>query len=290
VIDELQCQREFEAKGAVPNYQPPLWRDGMPELDESTGLADAADRVNLHGLWAWVRGGGWRGPYVNQQTETWIDANVVAVPQLAKDPEADVRKMADAWIEQRLEVTDPEAAEAIRGVLEHSTRVALQTFYIGPYARERREPWYPSADFIQDDQIDAEALWALLRRLPDNVLNDVAAEKAAAQQQLAADRQSLHRVADRLDGSARHTLPLSLEYAEKLVQTLRHLVEGMIAYRRWLRRPDASLAQAAEQSMRASQSSWVHHTQRIAARGGPSAFVSDNLWDFTQQVIDRLNE
>ena len=35
VIFELQCQREFEGKGAVPDYQPPLWSAGMKEFPDA---------------------------------------------------------------------------------------------------------------------------------------------------------------------------------------------------------------------------------------------------------------
>src|SRR5690606_33238860 len=70
ILYELQCQREFEGKGGVPNWQAPLWRDGAPEVAEDVaGLANVADRVNLAGLWAWVRGGGWGGPFV--ASESW---------------------------------------------------------------------------------------------------------------------------------------------------------------------------------------------------------------------------
>ena len=52
VIYELQCQREFEGKGGVPNWQVPLWRDGSPETAEEAGVAGLAavsKKINLAG-------------------------------------------------------------------------------------------------------------------------------------------------------------------------------------------------------------------------------------------------
>lgn len=288
VIYELQCQREFEGKGAIPDYQAPLWRDGMPELDSPQGLAQLTQQVNVAGLWAWVRGGGWRGPYVSQDREWWIDANVVAVPQLAANPKADPDDLARAWTRDRLGCEDPVASDAILQVLRHSTESALQTFYVGPYARRRKDPWHPGAHFMQDDLIDAEAAWALIQQLPDADLDEVVGEKMAAENRLAEDRHTLLRVATRLPRPLGEALPLSLEYAETLVQALRHLLAGLVAYRRWQRHPDPLTAQSAIRSLRACQSGWVHHTQRVVSHGTASAFGSDNLWDFTQRIVDRL--
>ncbi|MHC4994963.1 MAG: hypothetical protein ACYTGQ_07910 [Planctomycetota bacterium] len=292
VLYELQCQREFEAKGAIPNYQAPLWSRGMEEVDaleEPLGLAQVADRVNLAGLWAWVRGGGWRGPYIAKDTETWIDANVYAVPRLADDPKADPMELGRRWVSERLGCENDELAAAILEVLEHSSETALQAFYIGPYARARRDAWYPSANFIQDDQIDAEAGWAIMERLPDRMLDDVVREKQLALQTLSDDRRALQEALSKISDPRFDSLPLSLQYGETLVGTLRSLIAGMVAYRRWQRSSDPNHAQAAEEAMRKCQSEWVHHTQRIASHGGASVFDSDNLWDFTQQIIDKLH-
>ena len=292
IIYELQCQREFEGKGAVPNYQAPLWRDGMTELDGAVGLAYIAPQVNLAGLWAWVRGGGWRGPYINPANEMWIDVNVYAVPRLAADPQADTDDLVRRWIAERLGVTDAAApgAGALLQVLKDSPRNVLEMFYIGPYAKGRPDPWRPSASFIQDDQIDAEAAWGAVQRLSDAALDEVVGEKQAAEHRLTEDQRLLQQVMAHLPAPLNERLPLSLQYTITLAQTLRSLLGGLVAYRRWMRRGEPALTQSAEKSMRICQSCWVHHTQRIATHGGPSPFSSDNLWDVTQRVIEHVHQ
>lgn len=289
IIYELQCQREFEGKGAVPDYQAPLWRDGMSELDGSFGLADAVRKARVVGLWAWVRGGGWRGPYIDTEKETWIDANVSAVPQLALNPKSDPADLARRWIADRLELEPGPGADAVFNALIHSPRTALQTFYISPYARLRPDPWYPAANFIQDDQIDAEAAWTIIQRLPENVHDDVVAEKLAAEQQIASDITAIHHANGLIPKPLADTILATLQYSLTLAQVLRGLLAGQVAYRRWLKHPDPQTAQAVEDNLTLAETAWIHHTQRLPKRGCATPFGSDNLLDFARRVIEQLH-
>ncbi len=287
IIYELQCQREFEAKGAVPNYQPNLWSRGMTEMADVESLQSAMQKTNVVGLWAWVRGGGWRGPYITEETECWVGANVVAVPRLANNPGIDPVELARHWIVDELEVDNSQAAEAILETLEASTQTVLESFYIGPYARLRENlPWYPSSNLIQDDQIDAEAAWTIIQRLPENMLDDVVAEKQAAEQRIAACRKRLNEMARYLPHPAAKFMPASLDYAESLTTTLHYLLSGMIAYRRYLRKRDPKQAQTAIADLQRCQNRWMNHSQRFTSPGAASTFSSDNLWDVTQRIID----
>ncbi|MDX1564807.1 MAG: hypothetical protein R3236_05335 [Phycisphaeraceae bacterium] len=291
IIYELQCQREFESKGAVPNYQPPLWTAGMGEVDGAKGLAAVASQVNLVGLWAWVRGGGWRGPYITTDSETWIDANVTAVAPLAADPTVSAEKLAGDWVHNALGITDPEAVDAIRQILIESPQAILETFYIGPYARQHHIPWYPAAHFIQDDQINAEAAWSIVQQIDEKRLDEIIAEKKSAEQRWSTGRKRLEKLEAGSDERKIRPLIKSLLYGESLVRTLRHLLSGLVAYRRHLRKPaDRTLAQAARRSLAESQRCWVDHTQKSGSRETASPFDSEDLWAFTQTLIDQLAE
>jgi hypothetical protein len=292
IIYELQCQREFEGKGGIPNWQVPLWRDGYPETLAATGpasqgLANVARKVNLAGLWAWVRGGGWGGPFV--KNETWIDANVVAVPQLADKPEADPMQLADNWVRHRLGVAEPAAIAAIKQVLAHSPQVILEGFYTGAFARMRNSPWHPNGDLIQDDLIDAEAARRMIERLPDAQLDDVVAEKQRAVDQLAADQSALHHAISEGNRSVLEPMINTLVYAESLFRMLGNLLGGLVAYRRFLRKRDPALAQQCKQRLFAAQSDWTHHTQRFGAvSGAATSFREIHFWELTQQILTEL--
>lgn len=288
IIYELQCQREYEGKGALPNYQAPLWAGGMPEVAVPVGLAEASRRVNLAGLWAWVRGGGWQGPYLSD--ETWIDANVFAVPHLARNPAADPRELARQWIDQRLGCKDATAIEALLDVLDHSPTNARETFYIGPYARGRMDPWYPSGDVVHDDVIDAEAAWSIVQRLPDSAMDEAVAEKQRAAERLAGDRRRLAQCAAELGAEQGDLLIHSLKYAETLAQTLGALLEGLARYRRSSGGRDVELARAAVNAIRQCQDHWTRHQRTANHTGTATAFRSDNLWEFTQRLLEKLEQ
>jgi hypothetical protein len=290
IIYELQCQREFEGKGGVPNWQVPLWRDGYPEMADPgspAGLANLTEKVHLAGLWAWVRGGGWGGPFV--RSESWIDANVMAVPRLADHPTSSAAELADLWIAQRLRITDAAAAGAIRQALEHSPDIALRGFYMGPYARARVSPWHPNGDWIQDDLIDVQAAWRMIQGLAEDQMDQVVREKQEAVTQVAVDRAALQHAINDRTRNILEPLVNSLIYAESLFSALRDLLAGLVAYRRWQKTKTPALATACKQRLLAAQGHWNQHTHRHAGLAGTAtAFREVHFWEVTQRILTEL--
>lgn len=87
-IVEVQCQREYEGKGAHPNYIARGVIEGFRELQDCgkvrsmRELAEADDSL-LGGVWTWSRGGGWGGPYI--ENEYWIDLNARVMACWSRD-------------------------------------------------------------------------------------------------------------------------------------------------------------------------------------------------------------
>ena len=118
-IVEVQCQREFEGKGAMPSYIGGSVIDGFEEHAGSATphtLRDLSGSPLFAGVWTWSRGGGWNGPYI--KNELWCELNVRVMSAWAGNP---VRTEADCFAE---------AADAL-GVLPESVddfhRLALLT-------------------------------------------------------------------------------------------------------------------------------------------------------------------
>ncbi len=291
ILYELQCQREFEGKGGIPNWQVPLWRDGCPEVadqeGEVHGLAEACGRVNLAGLWAWVRGGGWGGPFV--KNEQWIDANVFAVPLLADDPCVDLRGLAEQWVRGRLGLDDNTAAHVVR-LLEDSSEFVMQAFYLGPFARGRENPWHPNADWVQDDLLDTRSAWRIIQHLSESELDGLVNEKEAAAETVGRHRAALQQVVN--DRCHRELEPLvnTLLYTESFFEALRDLIGGLVAYRRFKKTGDSALAGAVKQKLFSAQDHWNHHTQRFGSLpGAATAFREENFWDVTQDIIAQVD-
>jgi hypothetical protein len=86
-IVEVQCQREYEGKGAYPNYIARGVIEGFEELNEHlkpSCLRDVAKHSNFAGVWTWTRGGGWKGPYIKK--ELWCALNAFVLSQWALNP------------------------------------------------------------------------------------------------------------------------------------------------------------------------------------------------------------
>ena len=261
---------------------------GADQVECVEGLAAVSENVNIVGLWAWVRGGGWGGPFV--PNENWIDANVYAVPRLADDANVSVELLVEGWVKDRLKVCDDRVCEAMKRVLVGSSERILKGFYIGAYSAGRDVPWHPSADWIQDDLLDADAAWRIVQRLPLEDLAGVVREKQEAVDLIFGDRVALQGVVD--DGNRKVIEPLvsTLIYTESFFAVLRDLLAGLIAYRGYLKNKDAGLAEQCCRKLRFSQDHWHQHTQHHGALiGTATPFRERNFWVLTQRIIDELS-
>lgn len=112
-VVEVQCAREYEGKGAYPNYVCAGAINGFEELMDFKGkekicLRDVINTKDslIKGIWTWSRGGGWNGPYITgtngtagekypddingeisvpNGSELWCDVNAYVMSSWAKD-------------------------------------------------------------------------------------------------------------------------------------------------------------------------------------------------------------
>ena len=86
-IVEVQCQREYEGKGAMPSYIAANVIDGFEEnanSPEPHSLRAYAKAGPLFaGINTWSRGGGWNGPYI--KNELWCELNMRVMAAWAND-------------------------------------------------------------------------------------------------------------------------------------------------------------------------------------------------------------
>ncbi|GAL79474.1 hypothetical protein JCM19274_1982 [Algibacter lectus] len=85
-IIEVQSAREYEGKGAYPNYIANGVIDGFEEhasmpKEQINSISEFVEkRPDLYaGIWTWSRGGGWEGPYI--KSEMWCDLNAWVMAQ-----------------------------------------------------------------------------------------------------------------------------------------------------------------------------------------------------------------
>ena len=88
---EVQCAREYEGKGAYPNYIANGVIEGFEEYKNTMPTAPYTSLRQLHnnsplfsGVWTWSKGGGWDGPYI--QNDMWNELNTWVMLNWAKNP------------------------------------------------------------------------------------------------------------------------------------------------------------------------------------------------------------
>jgi hypothetical protein len=222
--------------------------------------------------------------------ETWIDANVFAVPRLIDDLDQEPRAIAEDWVRERLGLEDPATVEAIVAVLEASPEMVRQAFYIGPFARQKADAWHPAADWIQDDLLDAGSAWRMVQRIPEPELDDAINEKEAAVRLIADARHRLQQLLSARGHPKLEKLFNSLMYTESFFETLRDLLAGLVAYRRYLKSKAPDDAGLVRQKLLQAQSHWSHHTQRHSnSLGTPTAFRENQFWDLTQDMLSQVS-
>lgn len=101
---EVQCQREYEGKGAYPNYIADGVINGFEEYNSSRpqpglkSLKDLAGNKNFAGIWTWSRGGGWVGPYISN--EFWCRLNAFVLSRWAADTTQTEEKVFNSFMSE----------------------------------------------------------------------------------------------------------------------------------------------------------------------------------------------
>jgi hypothetical protein len=108
-IIEVQCAREYEGKGAYPNYIAHGVIEGFPEHQKRPvgRLRSIRDFITRRpdlwaGIWTWSRGGGWEGPYIRH--ELWPELNAWVLAQWAADPAQNEETIFYRYAAQKLKL------------------------------------------------------------------------------------------------------------------------------------------------------------------------------------------
>lgn len=103
-IVEVQCQREYEGKGAYPNYVMNGVINGFEEYQTNTpqkgskSLNDIKDHPNFKGIWSWSRGGGWVGPYISN--EFWCKLNAYVLSHWAANTKQTEKEVFSCFMDE----------------------------------------------------------------------------------------------------------------------------------------------------------------------------------------------
>ena len=179
-IVEVQCQREYEGKGAFPTYVMDGVINGFEENFERKGLADIAQNPLICGIYGWSRGGGWHGPYI--KNEFWCELNAYVLCRWANNPDMTEEEVFFEFTENVMGLT-AENAKKFRELCLVSNRAILLERYIEKYDDVYlKHKIMPCGNWMRDDQLGGlNQLGEIFEKLyKDGTLSDALNEKAKA--------------------------------------------------------------------------------------------------------------
>ena len=271
---EFQMAREYEGKGAFPNYQGEILAGGAPEIEPRGGM-DYAHGKGVRAVWVWAKGGGWGGPYPT--SDLWIEPNTYAASRLAWDPSLSAEALALEWATLRF---GPRAAPKIASLLLKSDDAVLQAFYISP-AASKFGPWTPNNLWVRDDVVYGEPKMAELYRAlqVEGDLQAALEEKAQALltiDAMVADLEAAKE--DVLDTRLAEQALNTLRYERALAEVLGHYLGGMLYYHRWREsgKKDGQARQDALTRLQDWARAWDYYEKEVPLLEGVASLYRDH--------------
>jgi hypothetical protein len=147
---EVQCQREYEGKGAFPNYIMHCVIDGFPENAKPIGLKHLVENPNHQGIYSWSRGGGWYGPYL--KNEFWCDLNASILAIWARAPHRTEEEVFHQYAREPLGLSEIDTTR-FRKLCLLSADAVLKGRHCEAFDRILHESILPTALWMRDDRL-----------------------------------------------------------------------------------------------------------------------------------------
>jgi hypothetical protein len=149
-IIEVQCQREYEGKGAYPSYVMNGVINGSSEMNEGKGLKDVINHPHVKGIYTWSRGGGWYGPYL--QNEFWCDLNAYVISRYANNPEKSEEDIFNEYCREKMNLAEADIKK-FRQICLLSDTALLRGRYCEAYDKSLQGREHPSCNWMRDDRL-----------------------------------------------------------------------------------------------------------------------------------------
>ena len=150
-IIEVECQREYEGKGAFPNYVMQGVIDGFEEYNTTKTqkgfkcLKDLLKTDKIVGVWSWSRGGGWVGPYISN--EFWCKLNAFVISKWGENPELTEESIFNQFMDEN-GILNPQSREAFRKLCILSAKGVLRGHESGKYYFNKDWVWWSRDEFL----------------------------------------------------------------------------------------------------------------------------------------------
>ncbi|HBG26278.1 MAG: hypothetical protein A2Y10_13360 [Planctomycetes bacterium GWF2_41_51] len=147
-IIEVQSQREYEGKGAFPNYAVYGVINGFTEVAEPKGLKDVIGHPLIKGIYNWSRGGGWYGPYI--KNDLWPDLACYVLAKYVNEPNRTELEYFNDYCENILKLSLKDT-EIFRKICLLSLDAILKGQYCAEYNKQLNGIKLPTNLWMRDD-------------------------------------------------------------------------------------------------------------------------------------------
>ncbi len=145
---EVQAQREYEGKGAYPNYIAEGVINGFEEYKNLQGLKSLAqlkNNKNFIGIWTWSRGGGWVGPYI--KNEFWCKLNAFVLSRWGLNPTLSEEQVFSQFMDEE-GIIDVTSRLNFRKLSLLSAKSVLRGHASADYPFEQDWVWWMRDEFL----------------------------------------------------------------------------------------------------------------------------------------------
>lgn len=251
-ILEVQCQREYEGKGAYPNYIVRGLIEGFRELPADRGVGEFFRSPLCVGLYTWSRGGGWYGPKITRTTEFWCRLNFAVLAEWVADPEVAEPELFDRACRDRFGLSQADSV-VLRKIATLAEEAILCGKLCSAYdSQDDRVPEYPTNMRMRDDVLHG---YDKLARVFDKLialaaLDTALSEKARAVAIWSEMRGLCEQFTHHMDARLREEIVASVEYGLRLFRAIAQAWQLMAAaYPAWV---EGIIAEHDKEPLRAS--------------------------------------
>lgn len=217
-IIEVQCQREYEGKGAYPNYVMDGVINGFEENKKKIGLRDLVSHPKILGVYSWSRGGGWYGPYITN--ELWPDLNAFVIAQFAQNPARTEETIFLDYAVNQLGLRNGDV-NRFRELCLTSARAILKGRHCAAFDEALDESVLPTANWMRDDRLGGhEQLAFIFEYLLEHDLVAAALKEKAEAVRLWERVSFLARQIEWRDGETQRFVNVSARYGAKLFRVV----------------------------------------------------------------------
>ncbi len=213
-IIEVQCQREYEGKGAFPNYVMDGVLNGFEENAAPVGLKHLLTHPLIQGVYSWSRGGGWYGPYLKD--EFWPELNAAVLASVASNPGTSEEQAFQDYCRGRMGL-DQDDVGRFRRLCLFSAKAILKGRHCEAFDRALNESVLPTALWMRDDRLGGlEQLGPVFKYLDEHDLIEAALREKAEAVALWAEIARLAKEIRWPEGARWRCVQASVEYGRLL--------------------------------------------------------------------------